>query len=523
MTGPRPRRSSAPTTDAAAPTPAASNSGGALTEQELEARLWDAANSLRGPVDPSDYKAYIFPLLFFKRISDTWEWEFQRALADFNGDEELATLPENFRFQLPVGCGWKDLLRAAQIENVGVALQAILDKIQQANPETLTGIFGDVAWGNKEKLPEPSLVGVINAFTRLRLDPDAVPHDVLGNAYEYLLKQFADVSGKKAGEFFTPRAVVQLLTRIVAPQAGESVYDPACGSGGILVEAVNEVRARGGDVRTLHIYGQEVSLTTSAIARMNLFIHDIEDFKIVRGDTLRDPKFRSRGQLAKFDVVIANPPFSLSAWGHEAWRDDPWGRATYGLPPASSGDFAWIQHMIASTKPATGRVGVVMPHGVLFRGGAEKEIRKRLLEQGLLDAVIGMPPNLFYSTGIPACLLIFRRQPVAARQGRVLFVDGSKEFVKGRNQNSMSTSNVEAIVAAYMNGVASEEPVATAVVDLDEIAANAWDLNFGRYVKDAFVAGASVDAALMALRAAQHQLRSAEDDLERRLREAAYD
>jgi type I restriction enzyme M protein len=504
--------------------PVAASGPGLITEQELEARLWQAANSLRGPIDPSDYKAYIFPLLFFKRISDTWEWEHTKALEDFKGNEELANLPENYRFQLPEGCRWKDLLIAAQQDNIGVSLQLMLDRIQQANPETLTGIFGDVAWGNKEKLPENALIGVINAFSSLRLDPETVPYDLLGNAYEYLLKQFADASGKKAGEFFTPRAVVQLLTRIVDPQAGESIYDPACGSGGILVEAVNEVRASGGDVRTLHIYGQEVSLTTSAIARMNLYIHDIEDFKIVRGDSLRDPKFKTKGQLAKFDVVIANPPFSLSPWGHDLWKDDPWGRTICGLPPAGTGDFAWIQHMVSSMTPTTGRVGVVMPHGALFRAGAEKEIRKCLIQKRLLDAVIGLPPNLFYSTSIPACLLIFRHEPVLARQGKVLFIDGSKQFVKGKNQNSMSSDHVAALIAAYADYEANIEAgnVPAVLATVDELEANEWDLSIGRYLRTDIADTITVTDALHLLGLAQAELHSAEANLELRLKSAGY-
>jgi type I restriction enzyme M protein len=499
----------------------ASASNGPVKEQGLEARLWEAANSLRGPVDPSDFKAYIFPLLFFKRMSDTREWEHKKALVDFNGNEELAGLPENYRFQLPDGSRWKDLLIASQQDNVGVALQLMLDRIQQANPETLTGIFGDVAWGNKEKLPENALVGVINAFNSLRLDPEAVPHDLLGNAYEYLLKQFADASGKKAGEFFTPRAVVQLLTRIVDPQASESIYDPACGSGGILVEAVNEVRASGGDVRTLRIFGQEVSLTTSAIARMNLYIHDIEDFKIVRGDSLRDPKFKTKGQLAKFDVVIANPPFSLSPWGHDLWKDDPWGRAICGLPPASTGDFAWVQHMVSSMTPTTGRVGVVMPHGALFRGGAEKEIRRCLIQKGLLDAVIGLPRNLFYNTSIPACILVFRHQPIRQREGSVLFIDASAAFVKGKNQNTMSATNVDEIARAY-SGSGDAGAIPACVVTHATLAANDWDLGISQYLETETEDTVSVAEALTALRCAQSELRIAERELGDRLEAAGY-
>ena len=310
------------------------------------------------------------------------------------------------RFAVPDGCHWADLQKVST--NVGVALQNILDRLAEANPETLAGIFGDVAWANKERLPESALLNLIDAFDRLTLNRTVVPNDMLGAAYEYLLREFADASGKKAGEFFTPRAVVHLLVRILEPQAGEAVYDPACGSGGMLVETINEIREAGGDSRTLRLYGQEVNLTTAAIARMNLFLHDLEDFRIVRGDTLRDPRFLQRSGLRKFDVVVANPPFSLKNWGADTWANDPYGRAFCGVPPAGSADLAWVQHMVSSMKRDTGRVGVVMPHGVLFRGGVEKTIRRCLLEQDRLEAVIGLPPNLFYSTSIPACLLIFK-------------------------------------------------------------------------------------------------------------------
>ena len=296
----------------------------ALTQQDLEGRLWAAANSLRGPVDPSDFKAYIFPLLFYKRVSDAWDDEHARAVADFGADVTLEVEADYHRFQLPEGCRWRDLRKVH--ENVGVALQNILDRIQQANPDTLAGIFGDVAWGNKDKLPEHALLNLIEAFHTLDLSPGRVGHDVLGNAYEYLLKQFADESGKKAGEFFTPRSVVRLLTRILDPQPTDTVYDPACGSGGMLVEAANEVLESGGSLRQMRFYGQEVNLTTAAIARMNLFLHDVEDVVIRRGDTLRDPKFLDeRGRLQRFDVVITNPPFSLKNWGARGLEPRPVG------------------------------------------------------------------------------------------------------------------------------------------------------------------------------------------------------
>jgi type I restriction enzyme M protein len=494
-----------------------------ITQQDLESRLWAAANSLRGPVDPSDFKAYIFPLLFYKRLSDAWDGEHARALADYAGDEALAAQPENYRFQIPEGCHWHDLRRV--YENVGVALQRMLDRIQEANAETLAGIFGDVAWGNKEKLPEHALLNLVEAFDSLDLSPSTVGHDVLGNAYEYLLMQFADESGKKAGEFFTPRSVVRLLTRILDPQPTETIYDPACGSGGMLVEAVNEMLEAGGSIAQLRLFGQEVSLTTAAIARMNLYLHDIEDVRILRGDTLRDPKFRDdAGRLARFDVVIANPPFSLKNWGAGVWKTDPWGRAVHGLPPTGNGDLAWVQHMIASMKPMTGRVGVVMPHGVLFRGGAEKAIRTGLLEADLLEAVIGLPANLFYSTSIPACLLIFRGTKADARRGHVLFVDGSKRFTKGRNQNRMVPEDVEAIVAVYRS-VADpdgEEGVAVRLVPLAEIEANGHDLNVGRYLRGAAEEVVNVETALAELCEAQAALREAEAEMWKRLEAAGY-
>jgi type I restriction enzyme M protein len=317
------------------------------TQQELDAKLLAAANALRGPIDPADFKAYIFPLLFLKRISDTWHWERARALELFDGDEDLAALPDNYRFVVPEGCRWEDVL--ALHENVGAGVQLVFDRLQEANPDTLAGVFGTAQWANKAVLPEERLTAVIDVFTPLKLDPDSVPHDLLGNAYEYLLKNFADESGKRAGEFFTPRAVVRLMVQLLDPQEGESIYDPACGSGGMLVESVNQVRAHGHDPRTLRLFGQEVQATTAAIARMNLYLHDIETFAIKRGDTLREPRFREpSGSLTRFDAVIADPPFSLKSWGRAGWIDDPFGRSAFGVPPESYADLAFVEHMVAS-------------------------------------------------------------------------------------------------------------------------------------------------------------------------------
>jgi type I restriction enzyme M protein len=495
----------------------------ALTQHELEGRLWAAANSLRGPVDPSDFKAYIFPLLFYKRVTDAWDDEHARAVADFGTDVTSEVEADYHRFQLPDGCHWRDLRKVH--ENVGVGLQNILDRIQQANPDALAGIFGDVQWANKDKLPEHALLNLIEAFNTLDLSPTRVGHDVLGNAYEYLLKQFADESGKKAGEFFTPRSVVRLLTRILYPQPTDTVYDPACGSGGMLVEAANEVLESGGSLRQMRFYGQEVNLTTAAIARMNLFLRDIEDVVIRRGDTLRDPKFLDeRGHLQRFDVVITNPPFSLKNWGAEVWSHDPWGRAKCGVPPAGNGDLAWVQHMLASMTAGTGRLGVVMPHGVLFRGGAEGAIRECFLRSDRLDAIVDLAPNLFYGAGIATCLLIFRATKVPERRGHVLFVDGSRRFVKGRNQNVLRPDDVEALVEAYRRGADTDGDggVEVRLVPLTEVEGNGWDLNVGRYIKGARADVVDVETALSELIEAQRALHEAEERLAERLAEAGY-
>jgi type I restriction enzyme M protein len=492
-----------------------------ITQRELEARLWGAANSLRGPVDAADFKAYVFPLLFYKWISDTWDMEHAEAVGDFGEDVSPDDEAAYHRFVVPDRCHWSDL--QSTTKNVGANLQRILDWLQQANPDKLAGIFGDVAWGNKERLPEPSLLSLIDTFDALTLNPKAVPNDMLGAAYEYLLKQFADESGRKAGEFFTPRGVVILLVKILDPQPEETVYDPACGSGGMLVETIHEVREKGGDARTLRLYGQEVNLTTASIARMNLYLHGIEDFQILRGDTLRDPRFRDpNGATAKFDAVIANPPFSLKNWGADTWAADP--RALFGVPPASSADFAWVQHMVASMKPEAGRVGVVMPHGVLFRGGAEKQIRQGLVQSDHLEAVIGLPPNLFYSTNIPACLLIFRAAKPVSRSGVVLFIDGSKQFTKGKNQNHLSVEGIKAIVTAYRSGQAVEGDggVPARLVEHAEIKEQGWDLNVVRYLTASAAEGADVATALARLAEAQRQLREAEQQLAERLRAAGY-
>ncbi len=447
----------------------------------LSAHLWEAANILRGPVDAADFKTYIFPLLFFKRISDVYDEEYAVALSESDGDIEFAQFPENHRFQVPEGCHWKAV--RTKSTNIGHALQKAMRCIEQANPDTLHGIFGDAQWTNKDRLSDALLKDLIEHFSSLDLGNEHCRADILGQAYEYLIKKFADLTNKKAGEFYTPRSVVTLMVRILAPKAGETIYDPACGTGGMLLEALHYVKEHGGDENLMlgKLYGQEKNLTTSSIARMNLFLHGAEDFHIERGDTLRSPAFYSGDSLATFDCVIANPPFSLKKWGDNVWINDPYGRNFAGLPPASSGDFAWVQHMIKSMAHKTGRMAVVLPHGVLFRMGREGEIRRKLLEMDMLEAVIGIGQNIFYGAGLAPCLLIFRDRKPKAHHQKVLFIDASREFKTGRAQNELLPEHVDNIHRWY-EGYRGVEGICR-VVTLDEIRENDFNLNIPRYVE----------------------------------------
>ena len=484
----------------------------AISLNQLESHLWESANILRGPVDAADFKSYVFPLLFFKRICDAHDEEYQAALKESGGDEEYAQFPQNYRFQVPEDCHWSDV--RAVTTNVGEKLQKAMRGIEKANPDTLYGIFGDAQWTNKDRLSDSLLRDLIEHFSRINLGNQATQGDILGQSYEYLIKKFADATNKKAGEFYTPRPVVRLMVNILDPKEGESIYDPACGTGGMLLEAILHVKANHGDDRTLwgRLFAQEKNLTTSAISRMNLFLHGASDFQVVRGDTLRSPAFFSGDNLATFDCVIANPPFSLEKWGEEVWASDPYGRSFAGMPPGKSGDYAWVQHMICSMAPKTGRMAVVLPHGALFRVGAEGAIREKILGMDLLEAVIGLGPNLFYGTGLAACILIFRQRKSKDRRNKVLILDASKEFKTGRAQNELLPEHVERIYQWYrkyqdVTGIAR-------VVTLEEIAANDHNLNIPRYVEpknDQVVL--TVDAAIKQLRTSATAAFAAEEKL----------
>lgn len=486
-----------------------------LTLSQLEQYLSKAAWILKGPVDASDFKVYIFPLLFFKRISDVYDEEFRMALEESKGDKEYASLPEFHRFEIPKKCHWKDVRETTS--NVGLAIEKALRGIEQANQNYLYGIFGDAQWSNKNKLSDRLLIDLIEHFSQYDLSNGTVDSDLLGNSYEYLIKHFADLTNKKAGEFYTPRSVVHLLGLILDPHEGETIYDPACGTGGMLLECVDHLKDNKENYRTLKLFGQEKNLTSSSIARMNMFLHGIEDFEIVRGDTLRNPAFFEADGLKTFDCVIANPPFSLKEWGAENWANDPYGRNIAGVPPAGNGDMAWVQHMIKSMN-AKGRMTVVLPHGALFRKGAEGKIRTELIKQDMLEAVIGLGPNIFYGTQLAACVMVFKRHKEKSKKNKVLFIDASDQIRVGRAQNYLEPKNVDQIFDWYkkFKDVANYVKVASKA-DLEE---NDFNLNIPLYVEKIIEDNLpSVEDALADLKTAWNESLKAEEKFKKILKE----
>lgn len=452
----------------------------AIKQQELEKYLWGAATLLRGVIDAGDYKQYIFPLLFYKRICDVYDEEYEKALTESGGDKEYAKFEENHWFQIPKGSHWNDVRQVTL--NVGDTLQKALRKIEKANEDKLFGIFGDASWTNKERLSDEVLTDLLEHFSEEKLTIENVPNDELGNAYEFLIKKFADDSGHTAAEFYTNRTVVHLMALLMDPQPGESIYDPTCGSGGLLLNCVNHLKEQGKEYRTLKLYGQELNLMTSSIARMNMFLHGIEDFHIARGDTLASPKFLENDKLKTFDIILANPPYSIKRWNRDAWSSDSYGRNIYGTPPQGCADYAFEQHILKSLNNKKGRSVVLWPHGVLFRD-TEKEFREKMLKDDVVEAVIGLGPNLFYNSPMESCLLICRWNKPKERKGKVIFINAVKEVVRQNAFSFLSNEYIEKINKAFIEFKDVDD--FAKVVENKDILAKESNLSIARYLTNA--------------------------------------
>ena len=450
-----------------------------MTQKELEKYLWGAATQLRGTIDAGDYKQYIFPLLFFKRICDVYDEEFENALTESDGDIEYAAFAEHHHFVVPKGSHWNDVRETTV--NVGGALQDAMRNIEKANPDTLYGIFGDASWTNKNRLSDETLINLVEHYSQHKLSLSNIPDDKLGNAYEYLIKEFADDSGHTAAEFYTNRTVVTLMTKIMDPQPGESVYDPTCGSGGLLLNCALHLKSEGKEYRTLKLYGQEINLITSAIARMNMFMHGIEEFSIIRGDTLANPAFLHNDELKKFNVILANPPYSIKAWDQKGFTNDPYGRNIWGVPPQGCADYAFQQHIQKSLDNDNGRSISLWPHGILFRD-SEAEMRSKMIEEDLVECVIGLGPNLFYNSPMEACLLITKTNKSENKRGKILFINAVKEVKQGKNIAFLEQHHIDKIFTIYKNF--SEESEIAKIVSNEKLLENKGSLNIAQFISN---------------------------------------
>ncbi|MEQ9455612.1 MAG: class I SAM-dependent DNA methyltransferase [Phycisphaeraceae bacterium] len=448
-----------------------------LSQPELESYLWGAATLLRGLVDASDYKQYIFPMLFFKRLSDVWDEDYNAAFEDSN-DADYATATANDRFTIPNGAHWKDVRTAPK--DVGRALLNAFQAIETANPQRLNGVFGNAPWTDKAQIPDATLKNLIEHFSRHTLSLANVPEDELGNGYEYLIKQFADDSGHTAQEFYTNRTLVHLMAQMLEPKSGETIYDPTAGTGGMLISCLAEVKRRGGDTRTIGLYGQELITITAAIARMNLVLHGVSDFHIAAGNTLSSPSFVEGDRLRTFDVVLANPPYSIKKWNRSAWESDPWDRNFLGTPPQGRADYAFFQHILRSMDPKTGRCAILFPHGVLFRN-EEAEMRRKLIESDLVECVLGLGPGLFYNSPMEACVVVCRSKKRKALKGKILFIDAVAEVARERAQSFLRTAHQDRILAAYQ--AFEDDPGFAAVVSIEDVLAKGGSLSIPLYVK----------------------------------------
>lgn len=415
--------------------------------------------------------------MFYKRICDVYDDEYQKALEESDGDAEYAASEVNHQFQIPKGSHWNDLRKVTK--DVGQKILKSMRAIEKANPDILYGIFGDANWGNKDRLSDETLVNLVEHFSKLNLSNKTVPDDLMGVGYEYLIKKFADDSGHTAAEFYTNRTVVTLMTALLDPQSGESVYDPTCGTGGMLLECVNHLKSQNKEHRSIRLFGQEKNVITSTIARMNMLLHGFEDAKIRRGDTLSEPLFLESDKLQKFDIILANPPYSVNRWNRDTFSRDPYGRNIYGTPPQGRADFAFLQHIVKSLSDK-GRAAILFPHGVLFRDG-ESKLREGLINDDKLEGVIGLAPDLFYNASMESCIIILNANK-KTRKNKVIFINASDQFERHKNKNRLQLQHIEFISKIFKNF--ESIPGRSYVADINEIKKNQFLLNIPTYVRD---------------------------------------
>ena len=489
------------------------------TANALYNHLYGACNILRGPIDQDDYKSYVIPILFFKRISDVYDEETTDNEQLYGEDIEFYPEEELHTFIIPNGCHWNDVRNTS--EDVGKAIVDAMMGIEHANPDTMAGLFSsfdDANWTDKTKLDDERLKDLIEHMSALPVGNRNYSADVMGDAYEYLIKKFADMSKKNAGEFYTPRSVVKLMVRLLAPKSGDSVYDPACGTGGMLIEAIRSMD----DEKASYgkIYGQEKNLSTSAIARMNLFLHGAKEFKIVREDTLRKPVFIHNGQLQQFDCVLANPPFGLDHWGADIFENDQWGRNIWGSPTDSNADYAWLQHMYKSMKPGKGRCAVVMPQGVLFHGGREGDIRKKMIETDCIECVIALVGNLFYGAGVSACILFLNNNKPLAHRGKICMIDATGIYTAQRAKNIMTEADTDKVFRLWENYENVMDKCA--IADLETIRSKDYTLSVNTYIEKTPAPPIDPKKIRAEFYVALKEVRDSEDALMQLLKEGGY-
>lgn len=498
-----------------------------INQNGINKAIWNACDTFRGTVDPSIYKDYVLTMLFVKYLSDVWQDHYDKYKEEYgNSPELIEELMKNERFVLPPDAGFYALYERRHEPGCGERVDKALHAIEEANIGKLADVFQDISFNSTklgdEKQKNDILRHLIEDFAKpeLNLRPSRIGNlDVIGNAYEYLIKNFAATSGKKAGEFYTPPEVSELMAEIVNPQEGDEICDPACGSASLLLKCANQIRKGHDGSKNFALFGQEAIGSTWALAKMNMFLHGIDNHKLEWGDTIRNPLLLDgNGGLKHFDIVVANPPFSLDKWGHNSAESDPYGRFRRGVPPRTKGDYAFILHMIETMKPKNGRMAVVVPHGVLFRGSSEGKIRQKLIEENLLDAVIGLPEKLFYGTGIPAAILVFRKNKA---DKNVLFIDASREFRSGKNQNQMSEEHLAKVVDTYKRRDTRDKY--SYLVSLEEVQENDFNLNIPRYI-DTFEEEKEIDliAVQVERKSIEAQIAALNEQMDGYLKELGY-